>query len=95
MTGTRPPATVDGMDLGPIVRGEKADVREATLHAYRSVQRAVRTHADLLKTMRERLENLSKEYAATRLKAEPRNSKEHVSKEGGPKQNAEASESNQ
>lgn len=38
------PATVDGKDLGPVLRGEQADVRDATLHDYRGFQRAVRTH---------------------------------------------------
>ena len=43
MAGVEPPAAVDGKDLGPVVRGEKEEVRDATLHAYREVQRAVRT----------------------------------------------------
>jgi arylsulfatase A-like enzyme len=44
MVGLTPPATVDGKDLGPVISGEKQDVRDATLHAYRDIQRAVRTH---------------------------------------------------
>ena len=43
MAGVDPPATVDGKDLGPVIRRGKEEVREATLHAYREVQRAVRT----------------------------------------------------
>jgi arylsulfatase A-like enzyme len=41
--GLKPPATVDGKDLGHILRGEKSEVRDATLHAYKEIQRAVRT----------------------------------------------------
>lgn len=103
MAGLKPMATADGKDLGPVIRGEKADVRDATLHAYREFQRAVRTHdaklieylvngkrttqlfdlkndpwemknladdqahAGLLKSMRERLEQLYKEYDAMPL----------------------------
>jgi arylsulfatase A-like enzyme len=44
MAGVPAPATADGKDLGPVIRGEKKDVRDATLHAYKDVQRAVRTH---------------------------------------------------
>ncbi|HEY3318974.1 MAG TPA: sulfatase-like hydrolase/transferase [Planctomycetota bacterium] len=101
--GLKVPDTVDGKDLWPVLRGEKADVRDATLHAYRGIQRAVRTHdaklieylvkgqrttqlfdlkndpwemknladdpahAGLLKSMRERYEQLTKEYAAAPL----------------------------
>lgn len=103
MAGLKPPAEADGKDLGPVIRGEQADVRDATLHAYKDVQRALRTHdaklieylvkgqrttqlfdlrsdpwemknlandpahADLLKTLRGRLEQLSKEYDAVPL----------------------------
>jgi arylsulfatase A-like enzyme len=44
LVGLTPPATVDGKDLGPVISGEKQDVRDATLHAYQDIQRAVRTH---------------------------------------------------
>jgi arylsulfatase A-like enzyme len=103
LAGLKPPATVDGKDLGPVLRGEQSDLRDATLHAYREVQRAVRTqdaklieylvkgqrttqlfdlkndpwemknlvadpaHVGLLKSMRERLEQLTKEYDALPL----------------------------
>lgn len=98
MAGVQVPASVDGRDLGPIIRGEKQEIRDATVHAYREVQRAVRTrdaklieylvqekrttqlfnlkddpwetknladdpaHAGLLAKMREKLEQLRKEY---------------------------------
>lgn len=103
LAGLKPPATVDGKDLGPVLRGEQSDLRNATLHAYKEVQRAVRTqdaklieylvkgqrttqlfdlkndpwemknlvadpaHAGLLRSMRERLEQLTKEYDALPL----------------------------
>jgi len=103
MAGLKPPATVDGRDLGPVIRGEKQDVRDATLHAYKDIQRAVRTHdaklieylvkgqrttqlfdlkndpweiknladdpahAEQLKSLRERLEQLYREYDALPL----------------------------
>jgi arylsulfatase A-like enzyme len=103
MAGVKPPATADGIDLGPVIRGEKQDVRDATLHAYRELHRGVRTHdaklieylvkgqrttqlfdlkndpwelknladdpahADLLKSLRARLEQLYKEYSALPL----------------------------
>lgn len=44
MVGLTPPATVDGKDVGPVITGAKADVRDATLHVYKDLQRAVRTH---------------------------------------------------
>ncbi|OGV69075.1 MAG: hypothetical protein A2283_01490 [Lentisphaerae bacterium RIFOXYA12_FULL_48_11] len=101
--GIKPPVTADGRDLGPVIRGEKDDVRDATLHAYREIQRAVRTHyaklieylvkgqrttqlfdlkndpwemknladdpahAEQLKLLRRRLEQLYKEYDALPL----------------------------
>lgn len=103
LAGLKAPATADGKDLGPILRGEATDVRDATLHAYRGIHRAVRTHdaklieylvgdkrttqlfdlkndpwemknladdparADQVKTLRQRLEELTKEYAALPL----------------------------
>jgi arylsulfatase A-like enzyme len=44
MAGLQSPAGVDGKDLGPVLRGEQTDVRTATFHSYKDVQRAVRTH---------------------------------------------------
>jgi len=43
MAGVQVPSSVDGRDLGPIIRGEKQEMRDATVHAYRELQRAVRT----------------------------------------------------
>lgn len=44
MAGLKAAPTADGRDLGPVLRGEKEDVRDATLHAYRDIMRGVRTH---------------------------------------------------
>ncbi len=44
MAGLKAASTADGKDLGPVLRGEKDDVRDATLHAYRDLMRGVRTH---------------------------------------------------
>jgi len=44
MAGLQSPAGVDGKDLGPVLHGEQTDVRTATFHSYKNVQRAVRTH---------------------------------------------------
>lgn len=43
MAGLQAPRTVDGKDLAPVWRGETRAVRPATLHAYKDLQRAVRT----------------------------------------------------
>jgi len=43
MAGVKPPPTADGKDLGPVIKGQAQELRDATLHAYSKIQRAVRT----------------------------------------------------
>lgn len=43
LCGVDVPASVEGVDLAPVLRGERDVAREATLHDYRNFQRAVRT----------------------------------------------------
>lgn len=43
MANLAAPRTVDGKDLGPVLRNEQSDIRDATLHTYKGMQRAVRT----------------------------------------------------
>jgi arylsulfatase A-like enzyme len=130
LAGLKAPATADGKDLGPVLRGETTDVRDATLHAYREIQRAVRTHdaklieylvkgqrttqlfdlkndpwetkdlandparADQVKALRQRLEELTKEYAAVPLgqTVGGGGGKAGGQKKGKPGPNAEAGE---
>ncbi len=42
LAGVPPPDTIDGLSLGPVIRGEKAQVRDHTYHAYMQFQRAYR-----------------------------------------------------
>ncbi len=72
MAGTATPKTADGKDLGPVVRGEADGPRDATLHCYKDIQRAVRTRDAKL------IEYLVKGRATTQLfdlKRDPREMK--------------------
>ncbi len=42
LTGTPTPGTVEGLSLAPVIRGQKAKVRESMFSAYRTFQRAVK-----------------------------------------------------
>jgi len=128
MAGLKPPATVDGKDLGPVIRGEKQEVRDATLHAYKDIQRAVRTHdaklieylvkdkrttqlfdlkndpweiknladdpsrAGQVKLLRERMEQLYKEYDALPLGQNIGKKSDKVRKKEGKARDSEAGE---
>jgi arylsulfatase A-like enzyme len=42
LTGTQVPPTVEGLSLAPVIRGQKAKVRDSMFTAYRKFQRAVK-----------------------------------------------------